>query len=117
MRSSKTLLKGVYHAPSLTTTANTILTFDGKGVEGHWLIHVDSFLAFGTNTRMILKDVTPGSTITWNALSYTTAGARGVNRYLFTYIVTDIDTKLTGIGSHCGGMFSLAGPLTLYVKY
>jgi hypothetical protein len=55
MTSSKTLLKGVYHALSLTTTANTTLTFDGKGVEGHWFIKVNSFFAFGADTQMILK--------------------------------------------------------------
>jgi predicted acyltransferase (DUF342 family) len=116
MTASTTLTKGLYRATSLTTTPGITLTFDGEGVEGHWLIHASTFLAFGANTKMILKDVTPGSTITWNALGYTTAGAGA--ELIGTFFVSDYigigaGTKLTGTGARCGGMLSRNGPVTL----
>jgi MSHA biogenesis protein MshQ len=52
MTVSTTLTKGVYFAPALTTTAGITLTFDGEGVEGHWLINVESYLAFGASTKI-----------------------------------------------------------------
>jgi predicted acyltransferase (DUF342 family) len=112
----RTLKKGVYHAAALTTTAGITLTFDGEGVEGHWLINVDSFLAFGASTKMILKDVTPGSTITWNALGYTEVGAGAEligSFFAGSYILTGAGTKLTGVGNRCGGFFANTGAVTL----
>jgi predicted acyltransferase (DUF342 family) len=116
MTLSATLTKGIYHATALTTTAGITLTFDGEGVEGHWLINVDSFLAFGASTKMILKDVTPGSTITWNAGGYTEVGASAELLGTFfagSYILTGADTKLNSIGTRCGGMFANTGAVTL----
>jgi hypothetical protein len=97
-------------------TLSRTLTFDGEGVEGHWLINVDSFLAFGASTKMILKDVTPGSTITWNALGYTEVGASAELIGTFfagSCILTGAGTKLTGIGTRCGSLFANTGAVTL----
>jgi predicted acyltransferase (DUF342 family) len=116
MTVSRILKKGVYHAAALTTTAAIEITFDGEGVEGHWLINVDSFLAFGASTKMILKDVMPGSTITWNALGYTEVGAGAEligSFFAGSYILTGAGTKLTGIGARCGGFFANTGAVTL----
>ncbi|MFT6916829.1 MAG: putative acyltransferase (DUF342 family) [Motiliproteus sp.] len=113
---SKTLIKGVYHATAITTTSAVILTFDGEGVEGHWLINSDSFISFGAETKIVLKDVIPGSTITWNAGSYTFAGERSDLIGTFfagTYILTGVDATLKGIGGECGGLFTNTGGVTL----
>jgi MSHA biogenesis protein MshQ len=72
---STTLEAGIYHTTALSTTAGITLTFDGKGQDGNWLINIDTFLAFGADTKMELLNVTDNSTITWNAGSYTSAGA------------------------------------------
>jgi hypothetical protein len=116
MTVSTTLTKGVYFAPALTTTAGITLTFDGEGVEGHWLINVESYLAFGASTKIELLNVTPGSTITWNALSYTEVGlsVELVGTFLASsYILTGAETKLKGIGGDCGGFFAKTGAVTL----
>jgi predicted acyltransferase (DUF342 family) len=116
MTLSTTLIKGVYHATALTTTAGITITFDGEGVEGHWLINVDSFLAFGASTKMILKDVTPGSTITWNAGGYAEVGASAElvgHFFAGSYILTGAETQLKSIGTRCSGMFANTGAVTL----
>jgi predicted acyltransferase (DUF342 family) len=116
MTLSTTLTKGVYHGTALTTTAGITLTFDGEGVEGHWLINIDSFLAFGASTVMILKDVTPGSTITWNAGGYTEVGASAElvgHFFAGSYILTGEAAKLKNIGTRCSGMFANTGAVTL----
>jgi len=116
MTFSATLTKGVYHTTALTTTAGITLTFDGEGVEGHWLINSDSFIAFGASTKMVLKDVTPNSTITWNSGSYTSSGASTDligSFFAFSYILTGELTKLKGIGDACGGLFTTTGAVTL----
>ncbi len=116
MTSSTTLKKGVYHATALTTTAGITITLDGEGVDGHWLINSDTFIAFGASTKIVLKNVTANSTITWNALSYTSAGASAdlIGKFFaFSYILTGEFTTLKGIGTGCGGMFTNTGAVTL----
>ncbi len=116
MTVSRTLTKGVYHTTALTTTADITLTFDGKGVDGHWLINSDTFIAFGASTKIVLKDVTPNSTITWNAGSYTDAGANSNLMGTFfagSYILTGASTTLKGAGNSCGGLFATTGAVTL----
>ncbi|MGK0249340.1 MAG: hypothetical protein ACI910_002082 [Oleispira sp.] len=111
-----TLTKGVYYADALTTTAGITLEFDGENVEGHWLINVNTFLAFGAGTKMILTDVTPGSTITWNAGSYTEVGADVEligSFFAGSYILTGAGTTLDSIGDRCGGLFANSGAVTL----
>ena len=111
-----TLTKGVYHTTALTTTASITLTFDGEGVDGHWLINSDSFIAFGASTKMVLKNVTANSTITWNAGSYTDAGASAKLVGTFfagSYILIGASTSLEGIGDGCGGFFTTTGAVTL----
>ncbi|AZG71844.1 DUF6701 domain-containing protein [Shewanella livingstonensis] len=116
MTSSTTLKKGVYHATALTTTAGITITLDGEGVDGHWLINSDTFIAFGASTKIVLKNVTANSTITWNALSYTSVGASAdlIGKFFaFSYILTGEFTTLKGIGTGCGGMFTNTGAVTL----
>jgi predicted acyltransferase (DUF342 family) len=115
MTISTTLTKGVYHTTAITTTAGITLTFDGEGVEGHWLINSDSFIAFGASTIIKLLNVTDNSTITWNAGSYTEVGASAELVGTFfagSYILTGASTELKGI-SDCGGMFTTTGAVTL----
>jgi predicted acyltransferase (DUF342 family) len=115
MTVSTTLKKGVYHTTAITTTAGITLTFDGEGVEGHWLINSDSFIAFGASTKIKLLNVTDNSTITWNAGSYTEVGASAELKGTFfagSYILTGESTKLEGIGGDCGGMFTATGAVT-----
>ncbi|TWX68272.1 DUF6701 domain-containing protein [Colwellia sp. C1TZA3] len=116
MTVSKTLKKGVYHTTALTTTAGITITFDGEGVDGHWLINSDSFVAFGASTVVKLLNVTENSTITWNAGGYISAGA-SVNLigsfFAGSYILTGASTTLEGVGDGCGGFFTTTGAVTL----
>ncbi|MBA6293226.1 DUF3494 domain-containing protein [Colwellia sp. MB3u-70] len=116
MTVSTRLTKGVYHTTALTTTAGITITFDGEGVEGHWLINSDSFVAFGASTVIELVNVTPNSTITWNAGGYISAGA-SVNLvgtfFAGSYILTGASTTLKGVSDSCGGFFTTTGAVTL----
>jgi predicted acyltransferase (DUF342 family) len=116
MTISTTLTKGIYHATSLSTTGGVTITFDGENEDGHWLINSDTFISFGANTVMLLKDVTPNSTITWNTGGYTSAGA-SVNLlgtiFAGTYIITGASATLNGIGGTCGGLFTTTGAVIL----
>lgn len=117
MTASTTLKKGIYHATALTTTAGITLTFDGEGEDGHWLINSDTFIAFGASTNMILKDVTPNSTITWNTTKgYISTGASSNligTFFAYSYILTGASNTLKGIGDTCGGLFTTTGAVTL----
>jgi predicted acyltransferase (DUF342 family) len=116
MTVSTTFKKGVYHTTALTTTAGITMTFDGEGVDGHWLINSDSFVAFGASTVIKLLNVTPDSTITWNAGGYISAGA-SVNLvgsfFAGSYILTGEFTTLKGVSDSCGGFFTTTGAVTL----
>jgi acyl-[acyl carrier protein]--UDP-N-acetylglucosamine O-acyltransferase len=116
MTVSTTLEAGVYHTTALTTTAGITLTFDGQGVDDHWLINSDTFISFGASTKIVLKDVTPNSTITWNAGGYIDAGASSNLMGTFfagSYILTGESTTLKGAGHSCGGLFATTGAVTL----
>ncbi|WP_018403716.1 ice-binding family protein [Marinobacter gelidimuriae] len=116
MTESTTLEAGDYHTTALTTTAGITLTFDGKGEEGHWVINSDTYIVFGASTEMVLENVTPNSTITWNAGTYTSAGANSDLIGTFfaeTYITTGANTTLKGIDGACGGLYATTGAVTL----
>ena len=116
MTVSRTIKKGIYHTTALTTTAGITITFDGEGVQGDWLINSDSFIAFGASTKIILKDVTSDSTITWNAATYASAGASAELIGTFfagSYVLTGESTILRGVGDTCGRIFTTTGAVTL----
>jgi predicted acyltransferase (DUF342 family) len=109
---------GVYHASALTTAASTTLTFVGSGYgeRDEWLINVDTYISFGANVTIELVDVAQGSTIIFNAGTYTTIGANSIfsgTIYAGTYITTGENTTLRGVGSDCGGLFTTNGAITL----
>lgn len=109
---------GVYHASALTTAASTTLTFigSGNGEPDEWLINVDTYISFGANVTIDLVDVAQGSTITFNAGTYTTIGANSVIRgtiFTGTYITTGANTTIKGVGSDCGGLFATNGAITM----
>ncbi|MFT6915248.1 MAG: MSHA biogenesis protein MshQ [Motiliproteus sp.] len=108
--SHTTLKKGIYYTETeMTTVAGSLLTFDGEGEEGHWLIHSESYIALGASTKILLENVTPGSTITWNSNTYISAGANAELLGTFfadTYISTGTGTTLEGIGGTCGGLLT-----------
>lgn len=111
-----TFKKGVYHGTALSTTAGIVITFDGENEDGHWIINMDSFISFGASTKIVLKDVTENSTITWNSGGYTDAGASVELIGTFfagSYILTGASSQLKGIGGGCGGMFTSTGAVTL----
>ncbi len=118
MTVSTTLEPGIYHATAMTTTAGITITFygDGTGVNSHWLINSDSFLAFGASTIIELKNTGPKSTITWNSGSYTEVGASAKLMGTFfagSYILTGASTTLERTGGVCGGLLSNTGAVTL----
>jgi hypothetical protein len=109
---------GVYHATALTTKASTTLTFVGSGYgeRDEWLINVDTHISFGANIKIELVDVAQGSTIIFNAGTYTTIGANSIIRgtiFAGTYITTGENTTITGVGLDCGGLFATNGAITL----
>jgi predicted acyltransferase (DUF342 family) len=118
MTINTTLEPGIYHATAMTTTAGITVTFygDGTGVNSHWLINSDSFLAFGASTIIELKNTGPKSTITWNSGSYTEVGASAKLMGTFfagSYILTGASTTLERTGGVCGGLFTNTGAVTL----
>nr|WP_297348392.1 ice-binding family protein [uncultured Glaciecola sp.] len=115
---SRDFYPGVYHASALTTTAGITLTFIGSGYgePDEWLINIDTYLSFGANVTLDLVDVAEGSTIIFNAGTYTTIGANSTFRgtiFSGTYITTGANTRITGVGSDCGGMFATNGAITI----
>jgi predicted acyltransferase (DUF342 family) len=118
MTINTTLEPGIYHATAMTTTAGITVTFygDGTGVNSHWLINSDSFLAFGASTIIELKNTGPKSTITWNSGSYIEVGASAKLMGTFfagSYILTGASTTLERTGGVCGGLFTNTGAVTL----
>ena len=121
MPEDRTLKAGVYHAANLTTTAGITLTFDGEGKDGNWLINSDTYIALGAGIKMILKDVTPDSTITWNSKGYISIGKAIDNPrtevlgtfFASSYISTGAVVLLKGIDNRCGGFFTTNGYITL----
>jgi predicted acyltransferase (DUF342 family) len=132
MTMNTTLTPGVYHAPSLTTTAGITLTFDSSITDSvnaapvEWIINVDTFIDFGANLKMVMKvgnNVPNGSTITFNSGGYTAIGANSIvigTVYAGTYITTGAGTSLSGVvvtdplpNIACGGMFATNGAITL----
>jgi predicted acyltransferase (DUF342 family) len=114
----KDFYPGVYHASALTTAASTTLTFIGSGYgePDEWLINVDTYISFGANVTIELVDVAQGSTIIFNAGTYTTIGANSIIRgtiFAGTYITTGENTTIKGVGSDCGGLFATNGAITL----
>jgi hypothetical protein len=117
----KTLLAGVYHAANLTTTAGITITFDGENKDGHWLINVDDYIAFGAGIKMNLKNVTASSTITWSSKGYISIGAGTAlessevlgTLFATNYISTGAEVKINGIGNSCGGLYTTNGYVTL----
>jgi predicted acyltransferase (DUF342 family) len=120
INSSREFVPGVYHASALTTTAGITLTFRGTGYESEkpdkWFINTDTYTSFGANLIVEVHDAAPGSTIVFNAGSYTTIGANSTligTIFADTYITTGENTKIKGIGLDCGGMFATNGAVTL----
>jgi predicted acyltransferase (DUF342 family) len=121
MPADRTLKAGVYHAADLTTTAGITLTFDGENKDGNWLINADTYIAFGAEMKMVLKDVTPNSTITWNSKGYISIGAGSATVkaevlgtfYAADYITTGAQVLLKGTHDRCGGLFTTNGYITL----
>jgi hypothetical protein len=116
-----TLEAGVYHAVALTIDDDITLTFDGKGQDGDWLINVDTAIALGARLKMKLLDVTPNSTITWNAGTSTTigAGTTGIKSEIIgTFLVgsslsTGDNIRLTGVGNYCARISTTNAAITL----
>jgi formylglycine-generating enzyme required for sulfatase activity len=115
---SRAFAPGVYHASALTTAAGVTLTF--TGTEGndpaHWLINIDTYLSIGANVTIELVNVAEGSTIIFNAGTYTTIGADSTLRGTIvtgTYITTGANSTLAGVGSHAGGLYAINGAITI----
>jgi predicted acyltransferase (DUF342 family) len=115
--SSRDFYPGVYHASALTTTAGITLTFIGSSNEPQeWLINIDNYLSFGANVTISLEDVAEGSSIIFNAGTYTTIGANSIFRgtiFAGTYITTGANTTVAGVGADCGSMFAINGAITI----
>lgn len=118
IETSRDFYPGVYNASALTTTADITLTFvgSGSGEPEEWLFNADTYISFGAKLTIDLVDVAQGSTIVFNAGTYTTIGANSNVKGTFfagTYITTGENTTISGVGSDCGGMFATNGGITL----
>jgi MSHA biogenesis protein MshQ len=120
INSSREFVPGIYHASALTTSAGITLTFRGTGYESEkpdeWFINTDTYTSFGANLTVEVHNAAPGSTIVFNAGSYTTIGANSTligTIFAGTYITTGENTTIEGIGLDCGGMFATNGAVTL----
>ncbi|TWX68271.1 DUF6701 domain-containing protein [Colwellia sp. C1TZA3] len=115
IKANKRLDPGVHHTLAFSATAGVTLTFVGsnKGVDDHWLINSDTYIKFAASTKVVLENVTPNSTITWNAkkgLISTGADAEIIGSFFAsTSIATGARTKLKGIGGVCPGLFTATG--------
>jgi hypothetical protein len=113
---NRTLKAGVYNSTAIVTTAAVMLTFDGEGVDGDWIINSNSHIAFGAASKIELLNVTDNSTITWNAGSYIEVGASTDligNFFAYSYILTGATTAVKGVGNNCGGLYTATGGVTL----
>ncbi|MFT7129357.1 MAG: hypothetical protein ACI89U_001473, partial [Gammaproteobacteria bacterium] len=113
---NRTLKAGVYNSTAIVTTASVILTFDGEGVDGVWIINSNSHIVFGAASKIKLLNVTDNSTITWNAGSYIEVGASTDligNFFAYSYILTGATTAVKGVGNNCGGLYTATGAVTL----
>ena len=113
---NRTLKAGVYNSTAIVTTAAVILTFDGEGVDGDWIINSNSHIAFGAASKIELLNVTDNSTITWNAGSYIEVGASTDligNFFAYSYILTGATTVVKGVGNNSGGLYTATGAVTL----
>ena len=113
---NRTLKAGVYNSTAIVTTAAVMLTFDGEGVDGNWVINSNSHIAFGAASKIELLNVTDNSTITWNAGSYIEVGASTDligDFFAYSYILTGATTEVKGVGNNCGGLYTATGAVTL----
>jgi len=113
---NRTLKAGVYNATAIVTTAAVVITLDGEGVDGDWIINSNSHIVFGAASKIKLVNVTDNSTITWNAGSYIEVGASSdlIGTFLsYSYILTGATTSVNGIGDACGGLYTATGAVTL----
>jgi predicted acyltransferase (DUF342 family) len=113
---NRTLRAGVYNATAIVTTAAVVITLDGEGVDGDWIINSNSHIVFGAASIIELINVTDNSTITWNAVSYIQAGASSDligTFFSYSYILTGENTSVNGIGDGCGGLYTATGAVTL----
>ena len=105
-----TLFGGVYSAPSLSTTAGTILTLDGQGKgDQFWVFNIANILSTGALSKIVLINGATGDSIIWNAGGYASLGADSL--FLGTLIAAQhvsvgAGAIATGIGPSCGGLFS-----------
>jgi cytoskeletal protein CcmA (bactofilin family) len=113
---STTFAPGVYNAPDFTTAAGITITLDGNNQTGFWVFNIDTYISFGAGQKIVLLNVTPDSTIIWNAGGYTFVGADSILRGTIianTYITTGAGTTLNGVDDDCGGIFTITGAVTL----
>ena len=112
MVTSRTLLPGVYSAPSLSTTAGTTLTLDGQGKANQfWVFNIADILAFGGTTNIVLANPGVGDSVIWNVTNgYASLGdtAHVIGTILAkTYISVGANAIVAGVNaSSCGGVFS-----------
>lgn len=106
----RTLIAGVYSAPSLSTTAGTTLFLDGQGLANQfWVFNISNILATGAST--VIKLINPGinNDVVWNAGGYASLGASST--FIGTiladkYISVGANTNVLGVSNTCVGVYS-----------
>jgi len=109
-----TLISGVYHAASWSTTAGKKLTLDGKGVtNAAWVFNITDILAFGGVTTMELINAPGTPSVIWNAFNgYTSTGkgAHVIGTILAkTYVMVGAEATVDGANTTVGGKLACGG--------
>lgn len=105
------LSPGIYSAPSLSTTAGTILKLDGLGLNDQtWVFNIEDILAFGGTTTVEIVNSGKNGQVFWNVdKGYASAGD-GANLvgtiFARDYIMIGANTIVTSTENTCGGVYS-----------
>ena len=112
MTVNTTLNAGIYSAPSLSTTASTILFLDAQGNDGaEWVFNIVDILHIGAfyNIQIINEGTAKNSSVVWNTGGYANIGASSNfigTIFANTYIMVGANATVTGNGENCAGVYS-----------
>jgi hypothetical protein len=108
----ETLTSGIYDSGNyLSIRAGITLTLDGENKDGDFLFNIHNYLEFAAGAKIELINFTDNSRVIWNAIGGYAQAAADVNirGFIFAkgYVLTGARTTIKGVGSFCGGAFSV----------
>jgi hypothetical protein len=108
----ETLTSGIYDSGNyLSIRAGITLTLDGENKDGDFLFNIHNYLEFAAGAKIELINFTDNSRVIWNVIGGYAQAAADVNirGFIFAkgYVLTGVRTTIKGVGSFCGGAFSV----------